>query len=352
VTGTHVTGTHVTAPIGLVGYGFGGRYFHAPMLTAGPDIEFVGVVTTDPARRRLVAAEHPGVRCLDDLTALVEAGAQAVAISTPASTHVDLTLQALDLGLHVICDKPFALSVTDARRVAERAAAVDRLAVPFQNRRWDSDALTLRRVLDEGLVGEAVRLESRFERFDSAATVPAAGGGILYDFGSHLVDQALWLFGPVASVYAETGPPGHGPAGEHRFFAALRHTSGMVTHLAGDWVQGAPADRFRLTGSAGSYVVREMDGQEAALIAGGRPGESSWGVEPPEAWGWLQRGEERTPVPSEPGRWDLLYAEFAAAVLGQGPPPVRTAEAIAALTVLEACEASARTGDSVAIPTD
>ena len=350
--GSNVRSTEVTASIGLVGYGFGGRYFHAPMLAAGPDIGFVGVVTTNPERRRLVAAEHPGVSCLDDLTALVEAGAQAVAISTPASTHVDLTLRALDLGLHVICDKPFALSVADARRVAERATAVDRLAVPFQNRRWDSDALTLRRVMDEGLVGEVVRLEARFERFDSAATVPEDGGGILYDFGSHLVDQALWLFGPVASVHAETGPPGHGPAREHRFFAALRHTSGMVTHLAGDWVQGAPADRFRLTGSEGSYVVPGMDGQEAALIAGGRPGEAGWGAEPAEAWGWLQRGEERTPVPSERGRWDLLYVDFAAAVLGHGPPPVPIADAIAALTVLEACETSARTGASVAVAAD
>jgi predicted dehydrogenase len=343
----------VRAAIGLVGYGFGGRYFHAPMLAAGPDIDFVGVVTTNPERRRLVDAEHPGVGCLDDLAALVAAGAQAVAISTPAGTHVDLTLQALDLGLHVICDKPFALSVADARRVAERATTVDRLAVPFQNRRWDSDVLTLRRVLAEGLVGEVVRLESGFERFDSVATLPEAGGGILYDFGSHLVDQALWLFGPVASVYAETGPPGHGEAAEHRFFAALRHTSGVVSHLSGDWIQGAPANRFRLTGSAGAYVVGPgMDGQEAALIAGGRPGGADWGIEPPEAWGWLQRGEERTPVPSEPGRWDLLYAEFAAAVLGQGPSPVPITDAIAALTVLEACATSARTGVSVTIAPD
>lgn len=343
----------MSAAIGLVGYGFGGRYFHAPMLAAGPDIEFVGVVTTSPERRRLVEAEHPGVRCLDDLAALVNAGAQAVAISTPAATHGDLTLQALDLGLHVICDKPFALSVADARRVAERADAVGRLVVPFQNRRWDSDVLTLRRVIAEGRVGEVARLESRFERFASAETVPEAGGGILFDFGSHLVDQALWLFGPVASVYAETGPPGHGPAREQRFFAALQHAGGMVSHLVGDWVQGAPADRFRLTGSAGAYVVGPgMDGQEATLIAGGRPGGTDWGAEPPEAWGWLQRGEEREPVPSERGRWDLLYAGFAAAVLGQGPPPVLVADAIAALTVLEACATSARTGASVTVATD
>ncbi|HEY5822276.1 MAG TPA: Gfo/Idh/MocA family oxidoreductase [Propionibacteriaceae bacterium] len=338
------------ARIGLAGYGFGGRYFHAPMLSTATNIDFVGVVTASAERRALVESDHPGTACFDDLDALAAAGAQAVAVSTPASTHVDLTLAALDLGLHVLCDKPFALTAADARRVAERAAAVDRLVVPYQNRRWDSDLLTLRAVLDAGTLGEVTHFASRFERFDVGGVVPAAGGGLLYDFGSHLADQALFLFGPVASVYAETGPTGVEPGHEVRFFASLSHESGMVSHLYGDWIQGSPGPRFRLTGTEGSFVVGPgMDGQELVLIAGQTPGTlgDRWGVEDESAWGWIQRGDDRTPVPSERGRWDLLYAEFARAVLGQGPSPVPVADAIASLAVLDACAESARTGQVV-----
>ncbi len=332
--------------MGLVGYGFGGRVFHAPLLAGSTAIEFLGVVTTSADRRRQVEAEH-GVRSFDDLADLAAAGAEAVAISTPAPTHVELSLAALDLGLHVMCDKPFALSAEDARRVAARATEVDRLVVPYQNRRWDSDLRTLRSVLDQGTLGAVTRFESRFERFDSIDGLPGAGGGILYDFGSHLVDQALFLFGPVTSLYAELGPPGADIGREVRFFASLQHAGGVVSHLVGDWVQGAPGPRFRVTGAGGAFVVGPgMDGQEDALIAGRSPAADGdqWGVEVESAWGWIQRGDERTPVPSERGRWDLLYDEFARSVRGAGTPPVLVSDAIASLTVLDACAESARTG--------
>ena len=160
------------------------------------------------------------------------------------------------------------------------------------------------------------------------------------------------MFGPVGSVYAETGPTGHQPGHELRFFAALRHVGGPVSHLYGDWVQGAPEARFRLTGADGTFVVGPgMDGQERALVAGGSPGEAGerWGTEPESAWGWVQRGEHLTSVPSERGRWDLLYDGFARAVRDGSPPPVLVADVIASLTVLEACAESARTGRSVVL---
>lgn len=340
-----------TVRMGLAGYGFGGRYFHAPLLAGSALIDFTGVVTSAPARRRQVADEH-GVACFDSLADLAAAGAEAVAISTPADTHAELSIEALGLGLHVLCDKPFALSSASAVAVADAATAAGRLVVPFQNRRWDSDLLTLKSVLAQGTVGEVQRFESRFERFDSAAGLPAAGGGILFDFGSHLVDQALHVFGPVESVYAETGPLGHEAGRELRFFAALRHVDGVVSHLYGDWVQGAPEARFRLTGTEGTFVVGPgMDGQEQVLISGGSPGSAGerWGTEPESAWGWLQRGEDLTPVPSQRGRWDLLYDGFARSVRDGTLPPVLATEAIASLTVIEACGHSARTGHSVVL---
>lgn len=324
--------------IGLAGYGFGGRIFHAPLIAAAPGAELAGVVTRSPERRAQLEADLPGTPAFDSLADLAAAGAQAVAVSTPAHTHIALVLEAIELGLAVVCDKPFALNAGDARTAiaaAERAGVA--LSV-YQNRRWDSDFLTVRRLLGEGALGEVTVFESAFERYAPDEPVPAAGAGILLDFGSHLVDQALHLFGPVARVHGELGGAGEL---EERFFAVLEHEGGMTSHLSGDWIQGAPAPRFRVRGSRGAYVVWGMDGQEPALIAGARPGEDAWGAEPPERWGRLQRGEASEPVPSERGRWDTFYPAFAAAVRGEGPVPVDPRDAVASLTVIDAIRAAA-----------
>jgi len=313
--------------IGLAGYGFGGRIFHAPLIAAAVGAELAGVVTRSPERRAEVAADHPGVPVFDSLAALREAGAEAVAISTPAQTHIPLLLEAVKLGLAVVCDKPFALDADEARRAVEAAEDAGVVLSVYQNRRWDSDFLTVRRLLEEGTLGEVTLFESTFERY-SLDPVPPAGGGIARDFGAHLVDQALQLFGPVEHVYGEVG------ANDDRFFAALRHESGMTSHLSGDWVQGSPAPRFRVRGSEGAYVVYGMEGQEPALIAGERPGED-WYTEKPERWGWIQRGDTREPVPSERGRWDTFYPAFAAAVRGEGPVPVDPRDAIASLSIID-----------------
>jgi predicted dehydrogenase len=313
---------------GLVGYGFGGRYFHAPLLAAAPECALLGVVTTAAPRRELVAREHPSASTFASLAELAAAGAEAVAISTPGATHTALTDEALRLGLAVVCDKPFALDADAARGSVRLAEDLGLPLAPYQNRRWDSDFLTVRRLLDEGALGDVTLFESTFERY-SRDPVPPSGGGIARDFGSHLVDQALQLWGPVASVYGEISPA------DDRFFAALRHERGMTSHLSGDWVQGSPAPRFRVRGSEGAYVVYGMDGQEPALIAGERPGED-WYTEPPERWGRLQRGDESDPVRSERGRWDTFYPAFAAAVRGEGPVPVDPRDAVASLAVIDA----------------
>jgi predicted dehydrogenase len=313
--------------IGLAGYGFGGRIFHAPLIAAAAGVELAGVVTRSPERRAELERDHPGTPAFDDLAGLAAAGVDAVAISTPADTHAPLMLEAIALGLAVVCDKPFALDAAQATTAVEAAEAAGVVLSVYQNRRWDSDFLTVRRLLDEGALGDVTLFASAFERF-SLEPVPPAGGGILRDFGSHLVDQALQLWGPVERVYGEVSP------GDDRFFAALHHESGMTSHLSGDWVQGSPAPRFRVRGSEGAYVVYGMDGQEPALIAGERPGEG-WYTEPPERWGRLQRGDESEPVPSERGRWDTFYPAFAAAVRGEGPVPVDPRDAVASLTVID-----------------
>ncbi|RFU19751.1 Gfo/Idh/MocA family protein [Geodermatophilus marinus] len=331
---------------GLVGYGFGGRWFHAPLLAAAGECDLLGVVTTSSARQALVAADHPGLRTFASLEELVGAGAEAVAVSTPAGTHTELTEQALRLGLAVVCDKPFALDAPAARGTVALAAELGLPLAPYQNRRWDSDFRTVRALADGGRLGALRRLESRFERWDPEPGPPAAGGGTLLDFGSHLVDQALVLLGPVEAVHAERRVRDTGL--DDDVFLALVHTGGARSHLWGSWSEGAPGLRFRVTGSAGSYTVAgPMDGQEAALLAGRRPDGGGWGVEPPERWGRLSRGDDAETVPSERGAWDTFYPAFARAVRGEGPVPVDPADAVATAAVLDAARVSATEGRTV-----
>jgi len=334
---------------GLVGYGFGGRIFHAPLLASAANVDFLGVVTRSDERRAELAKEHPTAAAFDSLAALAAAGAEAVAISTPAATHAELAEEAIALGLNVVVDKPFALDAPSARTVVQAAAEKGVLLSAYQNRRWDSDLLTVRKLIAEGSLGTIRRFESRFERWAPERKVPAAGGGTLLDFGSHLVDQALLLHGPAVRVYAEIR--GNGELDDD-FFAALHHVNGVESHLWGSWRQAAPGPRFRVSGSTGTYIVDGidgMDGQEALLKAGRSPKTlgDRWGVEPEHAWGRLYHGPTSAPVPTERGRWDSYYPAFARAVRGEGKLPVDPAEVLRTMTVLDAARESARTGTAV-----
>jgi len=344
--------TDAVVRIGLVGYGFGGRYFHAPLIASAPGCELVGVVTRSPDRRAEVAHDHRGVPVYDSLADLAAAGVDAVTVCTPAATHTALTEEALRAGLPVVCDKPFALDARTARETTELAERLGVLLTVYQNRRWDSDLLTVRRLLDAGDLGELLRFESAFERWAPDPAPSPSGGGLLRDFGSHLVDQALHLFGPVEQVYAETQLVE--PELENDFLLQLRHTSGIRSQITGAWRQSAPRPRFRLTGSAGTFVITSpMDGQEAALVAGRTPATAGaeWGREPDAVWGTLYRGTDAEVIASEPGHWDHFYDQFAAAVRGAGPVPVDPWNAVATAAVLDAARRSAAAGGSVEVPT-
>lgn len=325
--------------IGLVGYGFGGRYFHAPLLAAAPECEFVGVVTASAERRAQVGAECAGVDVFDSLGSLAAAGAEAVAISTPADTHSDLTDEAIGLGLSVVCDKPFSLEPAAARRSVALAEERGVTLSPYQNRRWDSDFLTVRVLVDDGTLGEVHRFESRFERYAPSRGPGTSGGGTLLDFGAHLVDQALTLLGPVETVHAEARTRENGL--DDDVFVALRHTNGAVSHLWGSWSQHAPGPRFRVTGSAATLVVTTADTQEEAILAGTRPsGDAPWGVEEPSELDRIFTPSGSRPVTLEPGAWDTYYPTFARAVRGEGAPPVAANDAVATADVLEAARVS------------
>jgi predicted dehydrogenase len=335
---------------GLVGYGFGARYFHAPLIASAEECELVGVVTTSAERRSLIARELPGARTFDSLKALVDAGVEAVAISTPTGTHSAVTEQALNLGVAVVCDKAFALDAASARHTVDLAEERGLVLSPYQNRRWDSDFLTVRRLVAAGELGTVTRLESRFERYAPQNGPGKSGSGSLLDFGSHLVDQALVLLGPVVAVYAELRLRESGL--DDDVFVALTHAGGARSQLWGSWSQYAPGPRYRVTGTDATYVLAAGDTQEDLLLAGETPASlgARWGIEPPDGHGTLFQAAGSRSYATERGRWDLFYPAFAGAVRGDNPPPVNPRDAVATAIVLDAARASATSGAVVPVP--
>jgi scyllo-inositol 2-dehydrogenase (NADP+) len=331
--------------VGIVGYGLAGRVFHGQLIKAEPSMRVAAVVTRDPQRRAQAAAEHPGVSVHDSLEEMLGDGRlDLVVVASPTDAHADGALASIEAGVPVVVDKPPAIDAEQARGVVEQAEQAGVPLTVFQNRRWDSDVLTLRRLLDEGDIGEVLRFESRFERWRPALTPgkrseePAPGGGILLDLGSHLVDQAIQLFGPVLGLHSEVAARRGGA--DDDVFCSLRHESGVRSHLSMTALAGAPGPRMRVLGMRGAYVVGLLDGQEDMLRSGRGPGDPIYGVEPPERWGRLHRGDDVRPIPSERGRWDLFYAAVASALTAGTPMPVDPWDAVRTLEVLDRVRAA------------
>jgi scyllo-inositol 2-dehydrogenase (NADP+) len=334
----------------LIGFGLGGSVFHAPLIAATPGIALATVVTGNPGRAEEARRAFSGVRVEARPESIWERADEhdLVVIATPNPTHVELAKQAIEAGLATVVDKPFAPTRDAARDLIERAERREVVLTVYHNRRWDSDQLTLRRLIAEGRLGEVRRYESRIERWYPElragkwieATPPEQGGGVLLDIGTHLVDQALTLFGSARHVYGEVDHRRGGPADDDAF-VAIEHDSGVHSHLWASSVAPEPGPRLRVFGSRAAFVVEKPDGQEDAIRGGLLPAESSdWGAEPPERWGRLSGGDEGEPVRSENGDWPRFYAELVEALRGGGPLPVDPQDAVAVLEVLERARAS------------
>lgn len=320
--------------VGLIGYGTAGAFFHAPLITATPGMTLRSVVTS---------REVPdGVRRLDRPDQLWE-DHDLVVIASPNRTHVPLATEAVLAGVPVVVDKPFAPSVEEARALTSLASSRDVPITVFQNRRWDGDFLTVKELIRSGALGRVRRFESHFDRWrptpkETWKELPGReeAGGVLFDLGAHLIDQALQLFGPARSVYAEVNKQRDGVQVDDDFFLALTHESGVLSHLASSTLAAQPGPRFRVLGSSSAYVKYGLDVQEAALRAGAGPGSPDWGVEPEEAWGLLGvAGETTTPVETKPGSYQYFYAAMVSALRDGSPVPVAPESAIATLEIIE-----------------
>ena len=335
----------------LVGYGFAGRTFHAPVIRATAGLSLGVVVSHDPGK---VRADLPGVAVVASLRdALALPDVEVVVVATPNHTHATLACEALERDKHVVVDKPFTVTLDEARHVVSLAQRRNRLVSVFQNRRWDADFLGVQEVLAEGLLGEIAQVESHFDRYRPDVRArwreqPGPGSGLWFDLGPHLIDQVMLLFGAPRRVIASLGALRAGATTDDWAHVILEYDRLRIVLQASLLVAGG-SPRFVLHGTKGSWVKRGLDVQESQLIAGMRPGDPEWGVDPLAAelflGGQTHATERRVPA----GDYRQYYARLRDAVRGDGPNPVTPEQALGVMTVLEAAHVSAREGRAVSL---
>ncbi|MCA0042179.1 Gfo/Idh/MocA family protein [Celeribacter litoreus] len=330
--------------IGLVGYGTGGRHFHAPFIMAAEGIELAGIVARSESKIAQIETDYPGLPIYASLPEMLAAGVDAVTITTPPETRRELVLEAIEAGVHVVADKPFAPSAEVARELDAAAKAKGVVLSVFHNRRCDTDVRTLKGVLDGGELGKIWRVHSRMDMDDPATLELGPSGGLLRDMGSHVIDQMVWLFGPVASVSAhldmiesEAGPTDAG------FVVSMRHKNGVFSQVSSSKLNKFAENTYRVYGENGCYLSYMTDVQTLAIFADKRPLDDlkGWGYEVEENWPELRTASGVRKVPSEQGRYHDYHEAFAKACKTGTPPPVPPSDAIEALRILDAARISA-----------
>ena len=336
--------------VALIGYGYAGKTFHAPLIRSVPGLDLAVVVSRDADK---VHADVPGVEVVSDAhAAIADERVQLVVIATPNDTHAPLARAALETGKHVVVDKPFALDLTQARELAGVAARQERVLSVFQNRRWDSDFLGVRHVLAQGQLGEVMHFESHIDRFRPQVRPrrreqKGAGSGLWYDLGPHLVDQALLLFGLPERVVASLATQRDGGEVTDWAHVVLEYAARRVILHAGMLVAGGSA-RYILHGTQGSLVKPLADRQEAQLLAGIQPGGASWGEDPDDMLLYDASGHT-THLSTPVGDQRQYYMALRDAVRGLGANPVSPLQAVTVMAVIEAAMESASTGRAVTL---
>ncbi|MDB5719703.1 MAG: oxidoreductase [Alphaproteobacteria bacterium] len=322
--------------VGIAGYGAGGAAFHGPVVRAVEGLDLVAVSTSNPDRA------PPGTRRYEHAEALIaDPEIDLVVVAAPHPAHFPLARAALEAGKHVVVDKPFTIRSEEAEALAALAGARGRLVVPFHNRRWDGDFITIRDLIESGELGEIMLYEAHWDRFrpdrrPGWRDLPGPGSGLIYDLGPHLIDQALVLFGPPDSVAADLEIQRAGMEINDYFELGLRYGRKRVV-LACSTLLIEPRPRFSVHGTKGSFVKFGLDPQEAALKAGADPLEPGFGEEDPDWFGTLTRLDgTRARIATRPGRYADFYRAVADAIRTNGRAPVDPVDAAAGLRIIEA----------------
>ncbi len=330
--------------VGLIGFGFSGKVFHAPVIRAVDGLRLTTIVqrsgTPDP--------RYADVEFVRSFEELLTRAIELVVIATPNTSHHPIAQQCLLAGRHVVIDKPFTTTLREAAELVQLGAVKRRVLSAYQNRRYVGDFVTLQNLLSEGVLGRVTLFESHFDRFRPELR-PAAwreqaqpGSGIWFDLGPHLLDQALLLFGTPQAVSADIRVEREGAAADDAFDVTL-HYPGMRALLRASMLALSPRPTFAVHGTKGSFVKYGLDPQEAALKSGRTPDESHWDSEPPEMYGRLTTPEGTRTVPTIPSSFTQYYENIRDAILGKTQPAVTAEQVLNVMRGLELAVASSRT---------
>jgi predicted dehydrogenase len=351
----HEAAMPAIAPIrtALIGYGYVGRTFHAPLIRAVPGLDLVAIGSSRPPNE--VHETAPGVTVLaDPHAAATWSGADLIIIATPNDSHAPLAEAALAAGKHVVVDKPFTITLAEARRLADASAASGTLLSVFQNRRWDSDFLTVKSAIESGRLGAIVQFDSHIDRFRPVVQNrwrerPGPGAGLWFDLGPHLLDQAFQLFGLPDLMTVNIAQQRAGATAPDWFHAVLSYPRLRAVLQGGMLVSGGSA-RFTLHGTVASLVKGNVDVQESQLRAGVVPGDLDWGIDLDAATLFDGATGETEIMAASDGDYRRYYGAVVEAIRGEAPNPVTPAEAVAVMAALETGERSAAEGRFLSLP--
>ncbi len=334
--------------VGLIGYGYAGRVLHAPLIDSIPQTTLACIATSRAAE---VLRNRPNSRVVSDPADLLkDPGIDLVVVATPNDSHARWARAALEAGKDVIVEKPFALTLAEARALCELAHARERFLTVFHNRRWDSDFLTVKRTIESGVIGKVVHFESHFDRYrprvrERWRESGGPGSGVWYDLGPHLIDQAILLFGLPKTITATLRSLRDGAVADDWVHAVLQYEEAVVILHASMLVCGG-SPRFIVHGDKGSLIKKKPDQQEAQLLGGVLPGSPAWGCDDDLLSRWDESGAEINAASCR-GDQRVFYEEVAAAVRGKGPNPIPAPQILAVMAVLEAGIRSSREGRAV-----
>ena len=324
--------------VGIAGYGLAGRVFHAPLLK-GVGFDVVGVLTSNPERKASAESDFPGVKVVESIEQLLELDLNLLVIATPNSVHASQAITGLKAGVPVVVDKPMGRTLKETEEIIQASKQFNTPVTTFFNRKWDSDALTIKKVINDGVIGKIFRLESRFERFREAINPESwrenqsasEGGGNLLDLQPHLLSTALDWFGPAELVSSSINSIRGGTDDDS--VLVLKHASGVDSYLSASTVIGAPGPRIRLIGDKGALIISDLDPQESMLRNGLYPKGGVWG-ESTKSKSFINRGDEITEYQSVDGNYAQFYVQVKEALSG-GSWPVSTDEALSVAKIID-----------------
>ena len=329
----------MTLKVGIAGYGLAGRIFHAPLLK-GCGFEVVGVFTTSKVRREHALMDFSRTKVVGSISELVELDLDLLVVASANLVHAEHAIAGINKGIPVVIDKPMGRTAAEVQQIISVAQSKNIAVTTFFNRRWDSDALTIKKVLESKELGEVHRLDSRFERFrpelnpNSWRESMSAkdGGGLLLDLQPHLISTAIDWFGSAGLLSASVRSLRS--ASDDDSVLVLHHNSGVDSYLSASALVGAPGPRIRILGTKGALVINDLDPQEALLRAGKFPENGTWTI-PTTSEAFIHRGDEIERIESVPGNYGHFYKQVEQAIVNGAPWPVSTDDALLVSQIID-----------------